>query len=99
MTVFRNEGQWDSSNVEFVAGQIVAYDKRNRTERMRHIDYGLGVFNKKTFAGITAEGAYDLADVFQQLLKDGDLAACEVTERFYEIGSFAGIKDLETYLS
>ena len=27
MTVFRNEGQWDTSNVEFRDGRIVAYDK------------------------------------------------------------------------
>ena len=46
MTVFRNEGQWDSSNVEFAEGRILAYDKRNRTPRMRHIDYGLGVFER-----------------------------------------------------
>src|SRR5580692_9392080 len=43
MTVYRNEGQWDTSNVEFVDGHILAYNKKLRTERMRHIDYGLGV--------------------------------------------------------
>ena len=44
MTVYRNEGRWDTSNVEFTQGRILAYDKANRTPRMRHIDYGLGVF-------------------------------------------------------
>jgi NDP-sugar pyrophosphorylase family protein len=66
---------------------------------MNHIDYGLGVFDRRAFADVPAGVPHDLADVFQQLLKRDDLAAYEVKERFYEIGSFAGIKDLEAYLS
>src|SRR4051794_40017734 len=31
MTVFRNDGRWDTSNVEYAAGRIVAYDKIDRT--------------------------------------------------------------------
>ena len=31
MTVYRNEGHWDTSNVEFAGGRILAYDKANRT--------------------------------------------------------------------
>ena len=41
MTVFRNDGQWDSSNVEFAGGGILAYDQKNRRPRMRYIDSGL----------------------------------------------------------
>jgi len=29
MTVFRNEGQWDTSNVEFEGGVILAYNKKS----------------------------------------------------------------------
>src|SRR5436190_8418119 len=46
MTVFRNQGLFDTSNVEFERGQIIAYDKKVRTPRMQHIDYGLGVFRR-----------------------------------------------------
>src|SRR6202789_679549 len=31
MTVFRNNGQWDTSNVEFADGRILAYSKKHRT--------------------------------------------------------------------
>ena len=99
MTVYRNEGQWDTSNVEFDGTNVVAYDKKNRTERMRYIDYGLGAFEKHAFTDVPQEGAFDLADVYKQLVQSGQLAAFEVKERFYEIGSFSGIKDLETYLT
>lgn len=98
MTVFRNEGQWDSSNVLFEGGQIAVYDKQKKTPRMRHIDYGLGVFRAEAFARVEPDQPYDLALLYQQLLADGQLAAYEVHERFYEVGSFDGIRELSEVL-
>jgi NDP-sugar pyrophosphorylase family protein len=98
MTVFRNDGQWDSSNVEFAAGRIVTYDKRNPTPGMRHIDYGLGVFERRAFEGLAPGSVYDLAKTYQDLVAADELAACEVEERFYEIGSATGIEELSREL-
>ncbi len=98
MTVFRNEGDFDSSNVEFDQ-RIIAYDKVNRTSRMHHIDYGLGLFRSDAFSQIPADQPFDLARVYQDLLKQDQLAAYEVPERFYEIGSLQGIRELEVLLS
>lgn len=98
MTVFRNEGQWDTSNVEFDGERIIAYDKKHRTERMRYIDYGLGLFRREVFAALPP-GPRDLATVYQERLAAGDLAALEVPERFYETGSFAGIEELSELLA
>src|SRR6266566_8462192 len=41
MTVFRNEGRWDTSNVWFQGGAIKSYNKKERRTEVRHIDYGL----------------------------------------------------------
>ncbi|HLY17887.1 MAG TPA: sugar phosphate nucleotidyltransferase [Bryobacteraceae bacterium] len=95
MTVYRNQGRWDTSNVEFAQGRILAYDKENRTTRMQHIDYGLGVFTTAAFADTPHA---DLAAVYRDLLGRDQLAAFEVHERFYEAGSFAGITELSRYL-
>lgn len=99
MTVHANEGRWDSSNVEFVGGRILAYDKTNRTPAMRYIDYGLGVFRREAFDAVPEDRPSDLAAVYQGLLQRGDLAAYEVSTRFYEIGSPEGIRELEELLS
>jgi NDP-sugar pyrophosphorylase family protein len=96
MTVFRNDGQWDTSNVEFEDGRILAYSKKNRTSRMQYIDYGLGVFHAEAFARTRAT---DLADVYAELLLAGELAAVEVHERFYEMGSPAGLQEMKGFLS
>jgi N-acetyl-alpha-D-muramate 1-phosphate uridylyltransferase len=99
MTVFHNEGKWDTSNVEFGDNRIIAYDKVNRTPRMLYIDYGLEVFTKDAFATVPDNEPYDLVPVYQALLKKQQLAAHEVKQRFYENGSFAGISELATYLA
>jgi N-acetyl-alpha-D-muramate 1-phosphate uridylyltransferase len=97
MTVCRNENRWDTSNVEFHNGQIIRYSKTLRTERMQYIDYGLGVLRKTAFQA--REQVQDLAVLYQQLLAEEELSAFEVSERFYEIGSFTGIQQMEAYLS
>jgi len=99
MTIFRNEGKWDASNVEYEAGTILAYSKKNRTPRMRHIDYGLGVFRAQAFQNLPAHVACDLADLYRDLLQRKQLAAFEVHERFYEIGSPAGLQDTAEFLA
>ncbi len=98
MTVFKNDGLFDASNVEFAGGVILAYDKKHRTPAMRHIDYGLGVFRAEAFDMIPDGGAADLADLYARLLDRGQLAACEVPERFYEIGTVEGLGDTAAYL-
>jgi NDP-sugar pyrophosphorylase family protein len=99
MTVFRNDGQWDTSNVEFRDGRILAYDKGARTPAMRHIDYGLGVFNRRAVEVVPEMGSCDLGLVYQEMLRQGELAGFEVTERFYEIGSVAGLEETRRHLA
>jgi N-acetyl-alpha-D-muramate 1-phosphate uridylyltransferase len=98
MTVFRNRNQWETSNVEFVDGRIVAYEKRLTTARMEHVDYGLSVFHQSTFAAGGTE-AMDLTAIFQDLIAREKLAGFEVRERFYEVGSWNGIQTLRAYLA
>jgi N-acetyl-alpha-D-muramate 1-phosphate uridylyltransferase len=98
MTVYRNGGRFDSSNVEFREHRIVRYDKNTRTEAMQHIDWGLGAFSTGAFDPYPVDQPLDLARVYQDLLAVGQLAGYEVSNRFYEIGSPEGIADTEAYL-
>ena len=49
MTVYRNEGIYDTSNVVFRDGEIKVYDKKAKLPEMRHIDYGLSLFKAAVF--------------------------------------------------
>lgn len=99
MTVYKNAGRWDASNVELRNGQIVAYDKQQRTNQMRHIDYGLGVLDQHALDCVLPEEPRGLERVYQHLLSEGQLAVFEAKERFYEIGSPGGLKDTKAYFS
>jgi NDP-sugar pyrophosphorylase family protein len=98
MTVYHNRDQGDRSNVRYSDGCILKYDKQHRTPQMEHIDYGLGVFRAKALETYAPGQSLDLAEVYQHLLAAGQLAGYEVPERFYEIGSVSGIRELEAYL-
>ena len=93
MTVFENGDLWDRSNVEFRDSQIIQYNKKNTTPAMKHIDYGIGVFKAAAFLPWNASDVFDLSIVQMQLLAASQLAGLEVYERFYEIGSHAGLEE------
>jgi NDP-sugar pyrophosphorylase family protein len=98
MTVFRNEGRWDTSNVWFEDGAIKSYSKKERTPQMRHIDYGLGILDSNALAPWPDGKAFDLADVYRDLFSRKELAGFEVEHRFYEVGSPEGLAELDAML-
>ncbi len=99
MTVLKNDDRWDKSNVIFKEGQIVEYNKAETKPEMKFIDYGLGVIKKSVLQAYPANEVFDLATVYHQLSITGQLAGHEVHERFYEIGSFEGLKETEEFLN
>lgn len=98
MTVYKNEGAWDTSNVVYTDGVIQVYDKKSQLHEMRHIDYGLGALKTSALVEYPADTVLDLATVYQDLLSRGQLAGYEVPERFYEIGSPEGLAETDAYL-
>ena len=98
MTVFKNDGKWDTSNVIFRDGIIIKYSKTDLTADMQYIDYGLSLFRKETFQDIPEDTVIDLFEIFQGLIRQDELLGYEVKERFYEIGSDNGIDELRKLL-
>jgi choline kinase/putative flippase GtrA len=97
MTVLRNEGRWDVSNVVLRDGMVVRYDKAHPNPEMQWIDYGLG--------GLTAEAldvapAYerDLSALYRLLAERDELMGFVAQERFYEIGSPAALAETDGFL-
>lgn len=99
MTVYRNEGLYDTSNVVFANGEIAVYDKKVRLPEMHHIDYGLSMFRREVFEELAAGEKCDLAEIMSRLVIQRQLAGYEVPERFYEIGTHTGLAELEARLA
>jgi hypothetical protein len=98
MTVYENRDAYDASNVWFEDGRIRQYSKRGKVPQMRHIDYGLSLFRAGAFAGYPRDAVLDLATVQSDLCGRGELAGFEVHRRFYEIGSHAGLAELDRFI-
>jgi N-acetyl-alpha-D-muramate 1-phosphate uridylyltransferase len=98
MVVLENAGRWDTSNVCVEDGEIVRYNKQRRTPEMRHIDYGVAVLNAAVLASYADDVPLDLAEVYSRLVSEKQMAAYEVKQRFYEIGSRQGLAELDSLL-
>jgi NDP-sugar pyrophosphorylase family protein len=99
MTVFRNDNTLGASNVVFDRRRILRYDKVSPGPDMRHIDYGLAILTGAALAPYPADVPFDLSQVYQDLLAEGQLAGLEVPDRFFEIGSPDGLRDTEALLA
>jgi NDP-sugar pyrophosphorylase family protein len=97
MTVLRNDGRWDTSNVIYRDGMVVRYDKRSPTPDMRWIDYGLGGLTAGALDRVL-NSENDLAVLYGRLAETGELLGFEATERFYEIGTPRALTETEEFL-
>jgi NDP-sugar pyrophosphorylase family protein len=74
-------------------GKILKYDKKSRDPAMEYIDYGFIVVRKEVFSPYNANEPFDLSLVLSGMADSGQVAAFEVKQRFYEIGSTQGIHE------
>jgi NDP-sugar pyrophosphorylase family protein len=97
MTVFRNEGRWEESNVAFDGVLVTRYEKHSAssTPEKSFVDYGLSALSATVVQEIPVGAQSDLATLFGALSAEGRLGGFEVHDRFYEIGSPEGLRDLE----
>lgn len=98
MCVYKNLNEFDNSNVIYKNETIVDYNKCYSPD-MEYIDYGLMMFLSSAFDCFKSEESFDLSDLLRTLVKKNQLGGYEVFERFYQIGSTAGIAELENYFN
>ena len=99
MCIFHNDNRWDDSNVCYKNGIIKCYGKKLHIPEMQYIDWGLGMLKASAVATRPPGDPWDLAELYQELAISGHLAGYEMTRRFYEIGSFAGLAETNCLLS
>lgn len=98
MTIHENRDRYDLSNVQLRSDKSLYYSKSKKTHEMSHIDYGFSVIRKKSLSFIPTGTPSDLSETFEELSRVGEIEGLEIKERFYEIGSFRGIVELERFL-
>ena len=99
MSVYRNEGKWDKSNVRVQGDRVVFYSKAAQPGEADCIDYGLSAYRKsviQAYREVTLP--LDLARLQEDLVLRGEMGAFVVPDRFYEIGKPEGLAELEALL-
>ena len=97
MTVYKNSGKYDKSNVVVSGDYVKIYSKTEKKKNMSYIDYGASILRKDCLKLIPKEKIFDMSDVFQKLITQKELLAFDSKKRFYEIGSFAGLEEFKKY--
>ena len=90
MCVLHNRDWLVPSNVRVRDGLVSRYDKQAPPGTLQHVDYGIAFLRRASLGRLPDGDPADLADLFHSLIADSALAALEVGQRFYEIGSEAG---------
>jgi len=98
MAIFRNNNKYDKSNIELQKLKKILYFRKIPKKRLFYIDYGASYVSKRIFKGIKKNAKLDLAVLFEKISQNNMLKGFEVKKRFYEIGSYNGIRDIKKYL-
>ena len=96
MTLYENSNEFDVSNAT-IEGTRSVYNKQQPDPRWQHIDYGFSIFKRSVFER-HSKSVFDLSEVQSMLSNKERLQAFEVSQRFYEIGSFSGLNDFQHYV-
>jgi NDP-sugar pyrophosphorylase family protein len=99
MSVFENAGAWDTSNTEVRGAHVLRYEKGGSDAALRYIDYGAIALRRAVLAERPTGVRFGLEQVQAELAHARQLRAYAASERFYEIGSELGIRDLEAKLA
>jgi N-acetyl-alpha-D-muramate 1-phosphate uridylyltransferase len=98
MVVYRNDNRFDTSDVAVEDGLVTAYQKYPPLPGAVYINYGLTLLKRETLAVMTPGQSISLQDFLQPFVREHAIAAWEATKRFFEIGSLAGLSELESHL-
>lgn len=98
MTISRNIPNHHQKNVYYEKDLDFYYSKFRSEDRMNYIDYGFTVLSSNVLARFQQGEYVDLADVLELESRTNHVHPYVIEERFYEIGSYEGISELESYL-
>jgi N-acetyl-alpha-D-muramate 1-phosphate uridylyltransferase len=98
MVVLRNQGRWDTSNARYQHNRVLAYDKHKPHPDMHWIDYGLGGLLARTLHSVE-DSESDLAALYSELARRGELYGHPASERFYEIGTPDSLQEADAFLA
>jgi D-glycero-alpha-D-manno-heptose 1-phosphate guanylyltransferase len=98
MGIFKNLNKYDKSNVILKNNNHIYYNKsKNNEKEFSFIDYGVSYVDK-SFLSKYKKKKTDLSSIFLEMSKKNLLKGHQIKKRFYEIGSYSGIKEFKKFI-
>ncbi|HEY6079086.1 MAG TPA: NTP transferase domain-containing protein [Polyangiaceae bacterium] len=98
MSVYRSREQLSPGNVAVDGERVTSYAKSGSAAALDYIDYGAIALRRSVLDGIEDGAVWGLEALWGKLSRKQQLRALVAPERFYEVGSPEGRRDLEHYL-
>jgi NDP-sugar pyrophosphorylase family protein len=95
ITVYENSENIVPNNVIIgEANRVLSYDKNNPV-KMTHVDAGVMIFKKEVLKIIPRDKECSLEEeIFDSLIRIGELIAFPTSQRFYDMGSYKGLETI-----
>jgi NDP-sugar pyrophosphorylase family protein len=103
MALYSNSENLDKNNARISQDSSVTYIKNVPNPKefgLNMIDFGISYVSRESILRVVPSNiSSDLAEYFQEISTEQKLQGLISKQRFYEIGSYAGRDELESYLS
>ena len=93
MVVLRNNDSYCPSNTVVQEGMVTAYSKRSKIPEMDCVEFGVTFLSRNALKIIPDSEPVDLELLYSRLIEAKQMAALEVSQRIYEIGSPQGLEE------
>ena len=97
MAIYRNQNKYDKSNVKRKKSNFIIFNK-SKKNNYSYIDYGVSYLKKAVFKNFDKVKKFDLSTLYQNISKKKQLKGYVIKKRFYEIGSYSGIKQFKKFI-
>jgi|RhiMetdeSRZDD1v2_1073273.scaffolds.fasta_scaffold09219_12 MurNAc alpha-1-phosphate uridylyltransferase len=92
MVVYQNVDRWGASDASVAGEHVIAYASPP-LPGMTYINMGLSVLRREALAGLERGRPASLQELYAPLIARRQLLGWETSQRFYEIGSHAGLEE------
>ena len=97
MAIYKNNNEYDRSNVKLRNNNLIYYDKNTKKSDFEYIDYGMLYFKKSSLSHIELSGIFEISDILNKYGKMNILRGYINNNRFFEVGSIAGIQEFTDF--
>jgi len=99
MVVYKNSDKHGRSNTVVRKGFVAFYSKKRREVGMEYIEFGVTFIDKRATDMIPEAYPVDLETLYSLIISKREMAALEVKQRIYDIGSPEGLAEFRDLVS